>query len=197
MTSALRACSWNKNLLTGTIPSEIMLIGGLEEFYVGENRLSGSIPWEFGMLRDTLVDLHLYSNRFTGVIPTRLGLLTKLRWLHVGDNQLSGPIPSELGTMTMMQLFQVENNALEGRIPAEALAAWGIVSRVWLHGNPGLSGTIPYSWCAKSPDGEVNLKNGTVLAVGTGVSGPGHSLDIRGDCNSTLVCPCSVGCSCI
>ena len=173
----LTAVSWNANQLTGSIPGEIMRCQSLQEFYVGENRLSGSIPWQFGVLRDTLLDLHLYGNQFTHDIPTRMGLLTNLRWLHLGNNQITGEVPTELGKMTQLQLLQLENNALQGSFPSESLASLDKVSRVWLHGNPELNGTTPLSWCGGAFSDRV--------------------VDIKVDCNDQVQCVCRQGCACV
>eukprot|EP00797_Seminavis_robusta_P037693 Sro9_g007520.2 (198) ;mRNA; r:172078-172671 len=196
--TALKAVNLNSNRLSGRIPNEVVELRALQEFYVGLNFLSGSLPWQLGMLGESLEDVHVYSNRLTGAIPSELGLLTRLRWFHGGYNQLSGEIPSELGTMTLLQLFQVENNAFEGPLPSDELAAWGMAARVWLDGNPELYGTIPFSWCGRNLDGSIELADGTVVALDDAVVPvSGHTVDIRVDCNSSLTCSCAIGCSCV
>lgn len=217
--SALTACAWTNNRLSGTLPTEMASARSLQEFYVGENQLTGTIPWEIMFLMHSLVDLHLHSNQLSQSIPTRLGLLTQLRWLNLANNQFTGTIPTSLGRMTLMQLFQVENNSLQGDLPSEHLASWTLASRVWLHNNAQLFGTIPMAWCPggaivnpatelvneTAPTGLINNDTFTdaAVVVASTVEFPTQqtvdvgqrSVDIRVDCGS-VTCPCVVGCSC-
>ena len=61
----------NANQLTGTIPSELGNLAGLEGLYLGRNRLTGSIPAELGNL--ALDTLDLSYNQLTGVLPSETG----------------------------------------------------------------------------------------------------------------------------
>ena len=63
--------------------------------YLGENKLTGSIPTELGKLSE-MTWLILLGNQLTGSIPSELGNLSKLRGLHLRDNQLTGCIPAAL-----------------------------------------------------------------------------------------------------
>jgi len=177
----LTVASFTSNQLNGTIPEEIVGCWSLAELYLGENRLTGSIPWHLGLLHGSLMQLHLQSNAFSSSIPTRLGLLTGLQWLDLGDNGITGEIPLQLGDMVALQNLQLENNALQGPLPSNSLAALDQVSRVWLYGNPDLSGTTPESWCS-------------VVSDGTGTIG---TVDIKVNCDGSVVCTCEEGCSCV
>jgi len=45
----------------------------------------------------------LGNNKLSGKIPTELGLLSYLFKLYVNTNVLTGPIPSELGNLSPLQ----------------------------------------------------------------------------------------------
>ena len=76
--------------------------GRVSQILLNSNRLSGSIPTELGNLTG-LEDLRLHNNKLSGTIPTELGQLSSLTSLSLGDNQLSGSIPTELGNLTDLQ----------------------------------------------------------------------------------------------
>ena len=69
--------------------------GRVTGLYLGENKLTGSIPTELGKLSE-MTWLILLGNQLTGSIPSELGNLSKLRGLHLRDNQLTGCIPAAL-----------------------------------------------------------------------------------------------------
>ena len=126
--------------LTGTIPSELAKLTGLQSLHLYENQLTGSIPTEFGSLT-ALTDLRLYANRLSGGIPTELGSLTNLVALHLDDNQLTGPIPSELGSLAKLRDLFLGDNQLTGGIPTQ-LGALSNLRFLNLDGNQ-LTGAIP------------------------------------------------------
>ena len=110
---------------------------------LGNNKFTGSIPSQLGLLiyLDELLDLS--GNKLVGTIPTELGRLRKLSECHLGvyfsldtikgansvvmeigqlfdlgRNQLNGTIPSELGFLTNLELlFSLAHNNLSGSIP--------------------------------------------------------------------------------
>ena len=151
--------------LTGVLPAEMGLLGGLESLRLGYNDLRGPIPSELGDLAE-LRTLHLQINRLSGPIPSELGKLSNLTglWLHdnglmgeiplelsdlseldglgLGGNNLSGAIPPELGLLTRLTDLSLDGNRLSGAIPPEL----GLLTRLtdlWLDENR-LSGAIPW-----------------------------------------------------
>ena len=51
---------------------------------IADNKLSGTIPTEVGLLTSRLDYLNLGENIFEGSIPSELGLVTSLRFLDLG-----------------------------------------------------------------------------------------------------------------
>jgi len=72
---------------------------------LGDNKLSGSIPSELGLLTNVEV-IYLSDNDLSGSIPSKLGLLTNVKGIYLSDDDLSGSIPSELGLLT--NLFEID-----------------------------------------------------------------------------------------
>ena len=63
--------------------------------------------------------LDLYSNQFTGQIPTELGNLGGIDELYLEHNSFSGTIPSQLGLLTTAILIHLHDNKLSGSVPPE------------------------------------------------------------------------------
>ncbi|PKI41777.1 hypothetical protein CRG98_037840 [Punica granatum] len=85
----------------------------LESLDLSGNKISGPIPEWFGRVwSNTLTNLDLYSNNFTGEIPSSICQLSSLRGLFLFDNRLNGTIPRCLGNLS-----NLSDNHLEGLIP--------------------------------------------------------------------------------
>jgi len=82
-------------------------------------------PPELGSLsRLEHIDLSGGPSRFlSGLLPTAMGALTKLKSFEVGWNELEGHIPPEYGQWSSLELFDVCLNNLSGRLPGE-LGKW-------------------------------------------------------------------------
>lgn len=128
------------NRLTGSIPPEFGNLGSLTTLALPNNALSGSIPPELGDLSG-LTNLRLGGNELTGSIPPELGNLVGLTLLDLAPNELTGPIPRELGSLRGLQHLRLYGNDLSGSIPS-ALGDLENLYTLWLHDN-GLSGPIP------------------------------------------------------
>jgi Leucine-rich repeat (LRR) protein len=113
-------------------------MGRLIYFDVGENLLSGSIP--FG----DWPNIYVYEgnlNYFTGSIPTVISNYTYLNYMDYGENYLTGALPSELSSNHRIEYFNFSTNLLTGTLPREysELIQMGQFSLF----NNFLSGTIP------------------------------------------------------
>ena len=86
--------SWND--LSGPIPPELGSLTRLGWLRLHNNGLSGSIPPELGNLSH-LKELTLDNNELTGPVPPELGGLTELERLSLSNNAaLSGVLPTDL-----------------------------------------------------------------------------------------------------
>jgi hypothetical protein len=81
------------------------------------NRFTGSIPSTIGMLT-RLTDLRVVGNLLNGTIPSTIGMLTGLRRLALGNNQLTGPVPKELAQLNQLNYIELSDNQLTGLLPA-------------------------------------------------------------------------------
>ncbi|MEP2024663.1 BspA family leucine-rich repeat surface protein [Reichenbachiella sp.] len=130
----------SENNLVGTIPTEIGDLTDLVELRLNKNQISGAIPTEIGELLN-LTDLEIYDNQLTGEIPDEIWNLTNLNYLYLGENQLSGSISSDIGNLTELMDLYLDTNELTGSIPTEL---GDLVNLVDLDlDNNQLNGSIP------------------------------------------------------
>ena len=107
--------SYNK--FTGTIPESIYL-PSMEQFFVGGNRLTGTISSHIGNFQDMLY-FDVASNNLTGTIPTEIGLMHSLEKLHLTSNFFVGEIPTELGLVNRLDELWLDSNRFAGVVPVE------------------------------------------------------------------------------
>jgi len=128
--------SLDGNNLTGVLPNDINNLLSLQNFDVGNNRLTGSIPTLTGLVN--LLNFNAFNNQLTGSIPTLVGL-SSLQGFDAAINDLTGPIPALTG-LTNLAVFSVPANELSGAIPPLA----GLVSlQDFVVFNNQLTGSIP------------------------------------------------------
>ena len=89
----------------------------LQHCHLWSNKFSGSIPSAFGDLVD-LETLWLHDNVLTGSIPAALSRCSRLEWCSLRDNRLTGVIPAEFGSLRDLKFLYVQRNDLDGRIPS-------------------------------------------------------------------------------
>lgn len=126
------------NHLTGQLPASLNAWPSLQDFYVYDNDLTGTLPDLSG--NPNLVDFEAKNNpQLTGSIPALTGL-TKLQTFYVYDNPLiTGTIPAFTG-LTALFDFEAEDDSLNGPIPDLA----GLTNLKYLVlGNNQLDGQIP------------------------------------------------------
>jgi hypothetical protein len=85
--------------------------------------------------------IDLSNNRLSGRIPSQFGLLKGLRSLNVSSNKLAGHIPPELGNLPILESLDLSKNALDGRIPQELIRINFLAILNLSYNN--LSGSIP------------------------------------------------------
>ena len=91
----------------------------LKELYLGGNNFTGTLPDWIGRQWSSLHILELYSNRFTGHVPSEIGMLKDLHTLQLYENQFTGPLPSEIGMLNNLLILNLSNNKFSGPVPSE------------------------------------------------------------------------------
>ncbi|GJM87029.1 hypothetical protein PR202_ga02941 [Eleusine coracana subsp. coracana] len=115
---------------------------------LSNNQLTGGIPFNIGFLQvaTLYVTLNyltrsLQGNKFSGPIPSVIGLMQALAVLDLSFNELSGTIPSILGNLTYTEKLYLQGNSLTGSIPPE-LGNMSTLHYLELNDNQ-LTGSIP------------------------------------------------------
>ncbi len=65
--------------MSGSLPTELGTLQALQGLSIQRNRLSGSLPVELAENASNLITFEAFSNRFTGMVPQRLGSLPQLQ----------------------------------------------------------------------------------------------------------------------
>ena len=72
-------------------------------FIIHFNEIGGTIPSEYGNLRNMKVSFSLMSNAITGTIPSELGMLEVARYINLYYNSLTGTVPGELCNLNISE----------------------------------------------------------------------------------------------
>ncbi|TVU28763.1 hypothetical protein EJB05_20296 [Eragrostis curvula] len=160
-------CDVKNNSLTGTIPDTI---GSCTSFQsermadlsifrdLSNNQLTGEIPFNIGFLQ--VATLSLQGNKFSGPIPSVIGLMQALAVLDLSFNELSGTIPSILGNLTYTEKLYLQGNRLTGSIPPE-LGNMSTLHYLELNDNQ-LTGFIPPDLGKLTELFDLNLANNSL-----------------------------------
>ncbi len=90
------------------LPTDYVRLPFLNDFYVGFNRIEGTLPMFQNVAR-----LLLFANSFTGSIPTEYGLLGNLTELHLEFNAgIIGTVPTELTECDKLIDFSIRHTGL-------------------------------------------------------------------------------------
>ena len=104
----------DNNNISGPMPSELGAFnsqhGGTRDVAYFEgfgNKITGTIPTEFGYISASTAHLRWYQNSITGPLPTQLGQLSNAAssvdnlQVLLSDNSLCSDIPSEIAALTI------------------------------------------------------------------------------------------------
>ena len=117
----LNTLEFTENGLTGTLPSELSMLTGLNRLYIksspGTQGLTGSIPTLLGNLpMQTLV---LDNNQFNSAMPSTLfaNWGSSLQIINIISSLLTGSLP-DVTTLTSCSNFQMDYNNFTGPLPS-------------------------------------------------------------------------------
>ena len=105
--------------MTGTLPTELVLLPYLQSLSLSWNEFTGTIPPEFGEMKH-LLDIEFHWNHLTGTIPPIYYDSPTLASFNVGGNAITGSIPADkIAGLSKIKGFFVDENLLNGTIPTE------------------------------------------------------------------------------
>ncbi|KAL6342782.1 hypothetical protein AAG906_016616 [Vitis piasezkii] len=109
----VRSIDLSSNGLSGSIPTEISSLYGLEFLNLSCNNLMGSIPVKMGRM-NALESLDLSRNHLSGEIPQSMKNLSFLSHLNLSYNNFSGRIPSSTQLQSFDAISYIGNAELCG-----------------------------------------------------------------------------------
>ena len=158
--------------LTGTIPATLNLLSGLKKIYLHYNVMSGTVPslrfmtqLEFihlggniptwgenggGMSGDlewlgelqALEEVLLWTNSFSGTLPSTMRSMSRLHKLELGDNPLNAEFPDWIGSLVNLTELSAYESNFVGTLPATLGGdGSGKLKRLFLRDNR-ISGTL-------------------------------------------------------
>ncbi|KAF6986962.1 hypothetical protein CFC21_004646 [Triticum aestivum] len=130
LSTALQQLYLTDHRVCGSIPADVGNLVGLQLLMIANTSISGVIPESIGKL-ENLIELFLYNNSLYGLIPSSLGNLSQLGILAAHNGNLEGPIPTSLGELKKLFILDLAMNyRLNGTIPREILElpslSWGL-----------------------------------------------------------------------
>lgn len=148
---------FNKNQLSGQIPAnlfsaEMVLIHVLFD----GNKFSGPIPSTIGLVQ-TLEALRLDRNALTGTVPSSISNLTNVNELNLAFNKLTGPLPDLTG-MNSLNYVDLSNNSFDPSVAPRWLSALPLLTTLVIEYGP-LQGTVPEKLFSLQDIQQVKLKN--------------------------------------
>ncbi|KAM0011894.1 putative leucine-rich repeat domain superfamily [Helianthus debilis subsp. tardiflorus] len=84
---------------------------------LANNKFIGGIPPSIGRASNTLLEVLFLNNKLTGCLPYQIGLLKKATVFDVGSNSLTGPIPLSFQCLRKMELLNLARNKFHGEVP--------------------------------------------------------------------------------
>ncbi|TQD91102.1 hypothetical protein C1H46_023277 [Malus baccata] len=124
---------FDRNNLTGVIPSTLGQVQTLQAVILDRNSLNGSVPSSLNNLTK-LAELHLSNNQLTGPMPN----LTSLNGLHYVDMSnntfATTDVPTWFSTLQNLTTLMMENTGLQGEVPP-ALFSLSSLETVLLRNN--------------------------------------------------------------
>ncbi|XP_058075368.1 probable LRR receptor-like serine/threonine-protein kinase IRK isoform X2 [Magnolia sinica] len=141
---SLMVVDFSQNFLTGNLPGWVFKLG-LQRFSVSQNELTSRVessPSESTEpVHENLQVLDLSDNKFSGTIPSGIGVLRSLHILKMSRNSLMGVIPASIGALKDIDVLDLSENRLTGEIPSQIGDCSSLTSLILSHNY--LTGPIP------------------------------------------------------
>lgn len=124
----------NNNYFTQKLPDNLGTSHVLLYLAIANNQFTGSIPPSISKALSTLTEVLLLNNKLSGCLPYELGLLKEALVVDAGNNQITGPIPFSLGCLEKVEVLNFAGNLLYGMVP-EVVCALGNLANLSLSDN--------------------------------------------------------------
>ncbi|KAF3438325.1 hypothetical protein FNV43_RR21087 [Rhamnella rubrinervis] len=116
ITKFLKNLDLRYNMLSGSIPSDLLSPPNLQSVDLSFNRLEGSLPVN---MSSRLIKLRLGNNKLSGTIPASFARLQNLTYLELENNGFTKVNPPELGSCQSLALLNLAQNRLMGSLPVQ------------------------------------------------------------------------------
>ncbi|KAK9928622.1 hypothetical protein M0R45_025746 [Rubus argutus] len=159
---------FERNKLSGSIPSSLGFVKSLEVVRFDSNMLSGSIPVNLNNLT-TVSQLLLSNNKLGGPAPDLTGMI-HLQYVDLSNNSFdASDVPPWFSTLESLTTLKMESTQLQGEIPA-ALFSLPNLQTVVLKNNQ-LNGILDIG-TGDNPQLElIDLQNNLISAYNGGYNG--------------------------
>ncbi|KAG7579923.1 Serine-threonine/tyrosine-protein kinase catalytic domain [Arabidopsis thaliana x Arabidopsis arenosa] len=113
MFTSLKAMDFSNNHIGGSIPST--LPDSLQNLFLSGNKFTGTIPESLSSLKSLSV-MSLNNNLLSGKIPDVFQDLGLMINLDLSSNNLSGPLPPSMQNLSTLTSLLLQNNHLSGEL---------------------------------------------------------------------------------
>ena len=120
--SLLTALDMSGGSISGTLPSELWGLAGLQRLALSSNDIGGTLISGGLEQLAALTALALGGNLFSGGIPDDFGGTPELADLNLAGNRLTGGLPESMAYLQMLTSLELQGNLLSGGLPAALLA---------------------------------------------------------------------------
>ncbi|KAG1363944.1 putative leucine-rich repeat extensin-like protein 4 [Cocos nucifera] len=126
----------NNNFFNQFLPANL---GSTRVAYLtlANNGFTGPIPRSISYAGSTLLEVLFLNNRLSGCLPYEIGLLSESTVFDAGFNQITGSIPLSFGCLQKVEQLNLAGNLLYGHVPDVVcrLAKTGQLANLSLSGN--------------------------------------------------------------
>ncbi|CAI0628236.1 unnamed protein product [Linum tenue] len=93
---------------------ELGYLNAIQKLALGQNRLSGLIPWTIFNI-SSILEMGIYDNELSGNLPPTFGShLPNLEWLSFAGNNLNESIPPSISNASKLETLELSSNSFSG-----------------------------------------------------------------------------------